>query len=394
MSKNIDIPLALGLPSLPFNSPDAIAALMWAREVLQQQLATTYAVTDPKGIEELKPVKIGGVAQWLHIRGRSRSNPVLLWLHGGPGGPVIGCADAVLRPLEDYVTVVQWDQRQTGKSYYYADDGANPLTVQQHIEDAEAVIRYLREYLDKDKLFIVGASWGSVLGMHIVKYHPEWLYAYIGIGQIVSWIDGETILYNRLLCLAKEQNKNDLIEKLETITPLLDADYPIREKSWADNCAFVRRELSRLAGETGMRHLFWDDALRMLNFDKLISPHLTLTDISHSILGDEVAVMRSPYTFTKDFLDVDLPKDIGSSFEVPIFLFTGRHDWQTPVSLSDQRFSKMDAPHKELIHFEESSHFVVNEEPGKFLVELVNKVLPFTQSETEKTVAAQVANNA
>ena len=165
MSKSIDIPTALGLPPLPSSSPDTIAALMWAREVLQQHLTTTYAVTDPKGIEELKPVKIGGVDQWLHIRGRNRNNPVLLWLHGGPGGSIIGCSgeDAILRPWEDYFTVVLWDQRQTGKSYYPEKDETEPLTVQQFIEDTEEVIQYLRNYLDKDKLFVLGASWALYL---------------------------------------------------------------------------------------------------------------------------------------------------------------------------------------------------------------------------------------
>ena len=96
--------------------------LLWAREVLQKHITDSYAVTDPKGIEELTPIKIGGVEQWIHIRGRDRNNPILLWLHGGPVEPVIGAiGDAVLRPWEDYFTLVMWDQRQTGKSYYPAE---------------------------------------------------------------------------------------------------------------------------------------------------------------------------------------------------------------------------------------------------------------------------------
>jgi len=122
MTKPIDLSTALGVPSLPSYSSDSIGALLWAREVLQHHLTNTYAVKDPSGIEELKPIPIGGVDQWLHIRGRHRNNPVLLCLHGGPGFPNIGWMDAVQRPWEDYFTVVQWDQRQTGKSYYPAND--------------------------------------------------------------------------------------------------------------------------------------------------------------------------------------------------------------------------------------------------------------------------------
>ena len=380
MSNNLsDIPAALGIPPLPSQSPDTIAALLWAREVLQKHLTTTYAVTDPKGIEELKSVTIGGVEQWLHIRGRNRNNPVLLYLHGGPGNPMLGFMDAIQRPWEDYFTVVQWDQRQTGKSYYPADDDSRPLTVNQFIEDTEEVIQYLRDYLKKDKLFVLGHSWGSMLGMHMVKRHPDWLYAYIGIGQAVSMREGERMLYERLLSHANKKNEEKLVARLEAIIPSLTADYPEAEKTWVENCGFVRKELCRLAGETLMHHLPFDDVLKLWDFDKLISPHLTLTDISNTILGDEVGVIRAPYLFTREFFNFDLPNDVGSTFEVPIFFFTGAHDWQTPCALSDKWFDQIKAPHKELIHFEESGHAVVNEEPGKVLVALVSKVLPCAQ---------------
>ena len=385
-SKPIDIPAALGIPPLPSQSPDTIAALLWAREVLQKHLTTTYAVTDPKGIEELKPVKIGGIDQWLHIRGRNRCNPVLLYIHGGPGSPMIGTMDAIQRPWEDYFTVVQWDQRQTGKSYYPSDDEKSPLTVNQFIEDTEEVIQYLREHLNKDKLFVLGHSWGTMLGMHMVKRHPEWLYAYIGVGQTVSGLGNDRENYARLLGHAKNNNEYELVSKLEKISPYLDKKFPEREKSYVENCIFVRRELSRLAGEALTHHTFWDDVVSMIALDHAISPHLTLTNLSNSIIGDEVAVFRSPYTFTRDFLSVNLPNDIGSSFEVPIFFFSGAHDWHTPVSLSDKWFDQIKAPYKELIHFEESSHFVVNEEPGRFLMALVTKVLPFAETESSREV--------
>ena len=390
MKKVSDFSTALGIPPLPSHSSATIGALLWAREVLQQHLTTTYAVKDPNGIEELKPVKIGGIDQWLHIRGRNRDNPVLLYLHGGPGGPMIGYMDAIQRPWEDYFTVVHWDQRQTGKSYYSANDETAPLTVQQMVEDTEAVIQYLRRHLKQDKLFLLGHSWGSVLGMHLAKRQPDWLHAYIGVGQIVNPMDAERAIYERLLSHAREHKDNQLVSRLEAITPMLDADYPEREKSLMENCMWIRKALSRLAGETLMHHLPWDDCFKMMAFDQLISPHLTLTDLSHAKLGDETAVFRPPYTFTKDLYAVDLPSDLGSSFEVPIFFFTGAHDWHVPRVLSDNWFCQIKAPYKELIHFEESCHMIVNEEPGKVLMALVNKVLPFAQTRTDP----EVDNNA
>ena len=386
MTNQLDISVGLGLPALPSQSPDTIAALLWAREVLQKHLSTTYAVQDPKGVEELMPVKIGGVDQWLHIRGRNRKNPILLFIHGGPGTPMLGIMDAIQRPWEDYFTVVQWDQRQTGKSYYPADDERNPLHVEQFLEDTEEVIKHLCYHLDQERLFILGHSWGSVLGMHMVRRHPDLLHAYIGVGQVVTMMNGERLLYERLLSHAREQKDEQFVARLKAIAPYPNPETP--EKSFAENCAFVRKELSRLAGETLMHHLCWDDAVKMLSLDRAISPHITLTDLSNTIIGDDAALLRPPYTsLTKDFLDIDLPKDIGSSFKVPIFFFSGAHDFQTPVTLSDQWFSKIKAPHKELLHFEESSHMVFSEEPGKFLTALVNRVLPLAAAESDRKVS-------
>ena len=379
----MNIASVLGLPSLPSTSPDTIAALLWSREVIQKHIFTTYSVTDPKGIEELKPVNIGGVNQWIHIRGRNRNNPVLLFLHGGPGSPLIGMMDAIQRSWEDYFTVVHWDQRQTGKSYYPEKDESDPLTVDQFIDDTAELIQYLLRYLNKPKLFVLGSSWGSVLGMHMVKRYPERLYAYVGVGQVVNSLEAEKMIYARLFSHALEQEEHELIARLKIITPKLDLDYPEREAAIEENVSFVRSELSRLAGETLMHHMSWSDIARICSFDKLTSPHITLSDLSNSILGDKRAMERPPYIFAKEFFSIDLPKDIGSTFKVPIFFFTGSHDWQTPVLLSDKWFSEINSPHKELIHFEESSHCVVNEEPGKFLINFITKVLPFSKGEKQ-----------
>lgn len=377
MVSRYDFLTKLGIPSFPSSNTSALETLFWAREVLQQHSATTYKVNDSKGIDELKALKIGGIEQWLHIRGRNRNNPILLYLHGGPGWPMIGWMDAIQRPWEDYCTVVHWDQRQTGKSYYSENDAHEPLTIRQFIDDTEAVIQYLLKYLQQDKLFLLGHSWGSILGMHVVERHPDWLHAYIGVGQAVNLMDNERVLYERLLSHAREQGNSSLVEKMMSFGPYPDPSEP--ELSFATYGGFLRRELSLLAGETMMHHLSFDDVTKMINFEKLVSPHLTLIDLSNGILGEDIALFRPPYTLTKEFMTVDLPNVLGSSFKVPIFFFTGTHDWHTPRVLSDKWFHQIDAPYKALIHFKESSHLVVNEEPGKVLISLVSKVLPCAQ---------------
>lgn len=382
MSKYDDVISGLGLPPLPSHSPDTIAALIWAREVMQKHTTSTYAVADPNGIEELKPVKIGGMDQWLHIRGRNRDNPVLLVVSGGPGVSLLGM-DAIQRPWEDYFTVVQWDQRLGGKSHNVGHGEQAELSVNLFVEDGIEVMQYLRDYLEQDKLFVLGWSWGSVIGMHLVDRKPEWIHAYIGTGQLTYMLDSERLLYSRLLEHAKEQNKTGIIAHLETIIPLLDSESPIREQTFIQNCGYVRVELSNLGRETGWRHRSsCEDVNALLALNKLLSPHINITDIVSRITADFLAILKPPHSvFAKDFMDINLPEQIGCSFEVPIFFFSGRYDYQTSVQLSDQWFDCIEAPCKKLIHFEESSHCMPYEEPGKFLVSLVNDVLPMTISD-------------
>lgn len=393
MSKNTSILNALGIPPLPSQSADTIAALLWAREVLQKHLTATYAVQDPSGIEELKPVKIGGVDQWLHIRGRNRNNPVLLFIHGGPGFRMIGTMDAIQRPWEDYFTVVHWDQRQSGKSYNPSDSSDAPFTVDQFVNDATEVIQYLRQHLGQEKIFVLGHSWGSILGMHVAKRHPEWLHAYIGVGQIVNITDNLRIIHERLLGHAREQNETEVVDKLESIAPMLFQDPPELLKYFEENIGFLCRELSRLGSEITMRHLFLDDFASAWGFERSVSPHLTFTDLQNDIIhGNSLSTgfWEAARRLMKDQMTVDLPKDIGCSFEVPIFFFSGRHDYQTPTTLSEQWFSKIEAPHKAVVYFENSCHMIFNEEPGKMLTTLVNQVLPFAQSKAPQKLKAGV----
>jgi len=360
--------------------PSNIDVLQLVRDLMQSHTRQKFIVDNPQGIEELVSVPIGGIDQGLHIRGRNRDNPILLYLHGGPGCPWIGFMDAIQRPWEDYFTVVQWDQRQTGKSYYPADDDNNPLTVAQFIHDTEEVVQYLLDHLMKDKLFLLGHSWGSILGTHIAKQHPDCLHAYIGVGQVVNMWESEQLLFQRLYQHAEARQERALINKLDAIGPYPDVLQP--GQSFIEHAAFLRKEIGRLAGESLMHHTSWEDFGRMLNFERTISPHLTWVDMANRVFGDKDAVERAPYSFAKEFLQVDLPVQVGSEFEVPVFFFTGAHDHQTSVTLSDKWFSSLQAPYKELVHFDDSAHMVVNEEPGKFLIELVNKVLPYASANT------------
>jgi len=378
MARKNDLCDVIGLPPLPSQSRDALSTLVWVRRALKDHLKKSYAVSHERGIEELKSVKIGGVDQWLHIRSRNKANPILLFLHGGPasGGGWIGCMDAVQRPWEDYFTVVQWDQLGTGKSAGKTSEKSN-ISVEGLINDAEEVATYLCRYLNKNKLFICGHSWGSVTGMHLVKRCPELIFAYVGVAQVVNSVKGEKLLYQRLLDHAIQLGETSLVKTLKSMQP-----YPDPESlgtSYAENHLYVRKELCRVAGEAMTYDWSFDDALKILAIDQLISPHNSLLDIRRSLITAVPPLTQAPYKLASEVMAVDLPSDIGSKFEVPIFFFTGAHDWHTPKLLSDEWLEQIDSPYKKVINFQESCHMVVNEQPGKMLINLVTEVLPFAR---------------
>lgn len=375
--------LILAIASLVFIVTVVATALilLYVRRRLQRHITTQFSVRDDRGIESLEPVLINGVEQWLHIRGRDKNNPVLLFIHGGPAWPHIGWYDEIQRPWEDYFTVVQWDQRQAGKSYHKGI--SHTISHETYIKDAEAVIAYLRDQLGVDKVFVMGTSYGTYLGMQIVKRRPEWLHAYIGMGQVVAMAEHAKAEYQLLLEYARKHQHRELIAKLEAIAPYPDPNNPA--ESFYKQVGFLMEEESRLgkAYPTGIQGLVDEATVK-----KWCSPHYSLKDIYNQKFGDPPACADPKSDFYQDFYRYDLPQEIGSSFDVPIFFFTGAHDFHVAYTVTDSWFQTIKAPYKEQVWFEQSAHVPHQEEPHKFLDALVNKVRPFaSSSDSQKRIS-------
>jgi pimeloyl-ACP methyl ester carboxylesterase len=167
------------------------AAGLGFRAYRQHLAAETLAIRSPAGVQEGEFVDIGGIKQWVQIRGEDRDNPVLLFVHGGPGGTTLPISSG-WRPWEKHFTVVQWDQRGAGRTYGAAGDTLGPtMTLERMTQDGVELAEYLRIHLHKDKIVLVGHSWGSFLGIHIVKQRPDLFYAYVGTGQVVGRVTFE-----------------------------------------------------------------------------------------------------------------------------------------------------------------------------------------------------------
>ncbi|MGZ5404096.1 MAG: alpha/beta fold hydrolase [Nocardioides sp.] len=186
--------------------------------------ATTDPIVDADGqtvagsITELTRVDIGGRDLAMMIRGRSTQSPVLLFLAGGPGGSELGAMRRHSQALEDDFVVVTFDQRGTGKSYDQLDP-TDTMTLDGAVADAVAVTNYLRDRFDEEKVYLVGQSWGTTLGVLAVQQHPELYRAYVGVGQMVSQAATDKIIYQDTLTWAREEGNTDLVDTLESNGP-------------------------------------------------------------------------------------------------------------------------------------------------------------------------------
>src|SRR5208282_1517847 len=170
-------PARAGEPAKPASRTEATTIIAEARKIVT-----------PNGVQRLEKVRIGGIDQWVSIRGADRRNPVLLHIHGGPGYVSIPMSWWFSRDWEEYFTVVQWDQRAAGKTYSLTDAAVilPTLTRERFVADAEEMAAWVRRELGKEKIFVQGHSWGSFLGLELAKRHPAWLHAYIGVGQVTD----------------------------------------------------------------------------------------------------------------------------------------------------------------------------------------------------------------
>jgi pimeloyl-ACP methyl ester carboxylesterase len=266
-------------------------------------------------------------------------------------------------PWEDFFTVVEWDQRGAGKTYALNDPNiiTPTMTLPQMVSDTEQVIEYLRRTYAKQKIILVGHSWGSVLGVIIAQRHPEWLYAYVGVGQWVNTQKSEREGYDFALSEAKADNNSEAVKDLEALAP-----YPGNTATFTlEKVNAQRKWLSYYGGLAwGRRDFKWDANVWEL------SPDYTEKELDAVYTGTGYSIKHLlPMLMGIDF-------DQATTFRCPIFLFVGRHDYATSHNLAEAWFHDMKAPRKELFRFDDASHMVMQEQPGRFLQHLVDDVRP------------------
>lgn len=296
------------------------------------------------GIASLQRIRIGGVDQYVLIRGNDTSLPVLLFLHGGPGMPAMYLAHEFQRPLEKEFVVVQWDRRGAGKSYRH--DISKTLTSEQLVADTIELTNLLRARFHQDKIYLVGHSWGTYLGMLAIARHPELYRAYVGIGQLArSGYAVTEIQDNYIRQSAKRVGDQEAVKELD------QQGVDVREEL-----------LFRFGGEIH----------RAKSYYPLLMAGLTAPEYS---LRDALNVPKGVALYSKHFVYNSISGDLMDAIpqvEIPVYFFTGRYDYTDPFALTEDYYSKIKAPKKRLVWFQESAHFPFFEEPMTFAREMDN----------------------
>jgi pimeloyl-ACP methyl ester carboxylesterase len=299
-------------------------------------------------------VTLNGRKQWISLRGWDINKPILLFLAGGPGGTQMAAVRHELSELEKHFVVVNWDQPGAGKSYYAEKIGN--ITPETYISDGYALTEYLKERFSQERIYLVGESWGSALGIFLIDRHPESYHAFIGTAQMVAFSETERVDYAKAIEIAKEKGDANILKQLkENGTP----PYYGNNVTWKS--AVYMNYLSKY----------------MTNNPEIQNPgYNTPRDIGSSEYGiiDKINYARGIIdTYNQVYqqlYDIDMREDY-TQLDVPVYFFMGRHDVNAPTVFVEEYMDVLDAPEKQIVWFEHSGHSPWINERDKFVKELL-----------------------
>lgn len=286
-------------------------------------------------------VDIGGIQQWVTIKGRHCSNPVILILHGGPGNTMSPYASSIYGAWEKDYTVVQWDQRGAGKTFgKNKPDEDTPLTVAQMADDGVALADFLTRHLGKKKIILTGSSWGSILGVQMSVSRPELFYAYVGTSQVVSYKANQASSYTRVLSLAQAANDQETITKVTALGP----------PPWSNprNFGILRKAIRKYeAQRTDPAPKAWWVS------DPAYSTPTALADYEG---GEDYSFLKFVgYKGDGMFSKVEFAEH-STRFAIPVFFVQGAEDLLTMPEITRQYVDNITAPHKEYILVPRAGH--------------------------------------
>lgn len=328
------------------------------RKFRQAKTASTLRIASGQGVVEERFVPIGGIDQWVSIRGEDRNNPVLLMLHGGPGSSY-SIFTPHLRAWEKHFSVVQWDQRGTGKTFArMGTRGCGEISMKQLTSDAIEVAEYLRVHLKQNQLFLLASSIGSTFGLQVARRRPDLFYAYVGTDQNVGMVRGQELNYSQVLERLRNHGMNRGARTIERIG--------------ADPTLWTPRDFTDVAQWTmksdpsGFRR-----TMKLLKDAVWYAPGWKLRDIRVFVKGMHFSLEQ----LLPEIVRYDA-WGCGTRFELPIFIFQGDSDVLTTPLLAQEYFADIEAPLKQMDMIAGAGHFAAFLQPGQFLDKLLTHVRP------------------
>jgi pimeloyl-ACP methyl ester carboxylesterase len=289
------------------------------------------------------------------ITGADCSNPVVLFLHGGPGNTLTPFAEAIYGRWAEDFTLVQWDQRGAGRTFGRSpppEDAA--LSVQQMAQDGIAVAEHVAALLAKKRVLLTGGSWGSVLGVHMVKARPDLFHAYVGVSQLVNKLENQANSYRRILALARAAEDETTIAALETIgaPPWRNPRHPGVLRRAAR--AYEAKAVTPAPAHWWTRSPAYGTREALLEYEA----------------GEDFSFLQF-VGFNDDgmFATVDLPQ-LGLQFAIPVYIIQGAEDLVTVKEVTQRYFDRIKAPRKRLVIVPRAGH-----DPNEALIAAQYKIL-------------------
>ena len=338
------------------------------RSYKQTRNRESLAIRTSDGIDEGRFININGVEQWVRIRGEDRENPVILYLHGGPGAAssLFTWQYFARWGWEKSFTIVHWDQPGAGRTYAKAGKKIDPaLTMTRISHDGIEVAKLIRSELRKDKIILVGTSWGSALGVQMIRLRPDLFYAYVASAQVTDKERDEAVAYEQVLAKARQQNNSSAITELEALgpPPYVTAQSFRVQRKWA-------RHFEGLPGNmTTLIHAIYTPGVGLGDFINWVS----------ALEANEKHFRNS--NLSDDWSRFDI-RSLGRNFSLPLFFFQGADDDIAPLRQVQNYYEWIHAPQKQLIPIEGGGHSVDLLKGDIFLDLLKEHVRPLASEET------------
>lgn len=317
----------------------------------------------PNSIASMEKVRLGGTDQWLIIRGEDVNKPVLLFLSGGPGASEAARVIRFNQELEKDFVVVIWEQRGCGKSY----PARTNLTVEQYASDVIELTEMLKERFDEKKIYLMGHSWGSIIGVRAAQIKPYLYHAFIGSAQMVDVLETDLMIYQMIMEHSRNTGDNAFVQTLEKQgPPPYLGKSPIQPYSTLFGREYTLFEYPNIQSEEYRKD---GDILFLM----LKQPEYGWLDRVYYALG----LMNTFNAVYPQLQEMDFRLD-ATKLDLPFYMILGRHDMNNPYEIPEEYFQMLDTPKKQLFFFEKSGHGMIWEEADLFHEIMVNTILPET----------------